>query len=136
MNAEENRKILEEAIAKWKAGDGMAIFNLLADDVVWTVIGSTAVSGTYRSRQAFIDGAVTAIGSRIDGMVAPEIIDILAVDDTIVLRWDGKGRMRDGTPYENRYSWTMRFQDGKVVEGTAYLDTALVDRLMALPDEN
>ena len=136
MNAEENRKILEEAIAKWKAGDGMAIFNLLADDVVWTVIGSTAVSGTYRSRQAFIDGAVTAIGSRIDGMVAPEIIDILAVDDTIVLRWDGKGRMRDGAPYENRSSWTMRFQDGKVVEGTAYLDTALVDRLMALPDEN
>ena len=136
MNAEENRKILEEAIAKWKAGDGMAIFNLLADDVVWTVIGSTAVSGTYRSRQAFIDGAVTAIGSRIDGMVAPEIVDILAVDDTIVLRWDGKGHMRDGVPYENRYSWTMRFQDGKVVEGTAYLDTALVDRLMALPDEN
>ena len=136
MNAEENRKILEEAIAKWKAGDGMAIFNLLADDVVWTVIGSTAVSGTYRSRQAFIDGAVTAIGARIDGMVAPEIVDILAVDDTIVLRWDGKGCMRDGAPYENRYSWTMRFQNGKVVEGTAYLDTALVDRLMALPDEN
>ena len=136
MSAAENRKILEEAIAKWKAGDGMAIFNLLADDVVWTVIGSTAVSGTYRSRQAFIDGAVTAIGSRIDGMVAPEIVDILAVDDTIVLRWDGKGRMRDGAPYENRYSWTMRFHNGKVVEGTAYLDTALVDRLMALPDEN
>ena len=44
--------------------------------------------------------------------------------------------MRDGAPYENRYSWTMRFQDGKVVEGTAYLDTALVDRLMALPNEN
>ena len=136
MNAEENRKILEEAIAKWKSGDGMAIFNLLADDVVWTVIGSTAVSGTYRSRQAFIDGAVTAIGSRINGMVAPEIVDILAVGDTIVLRWDGKGRMRDGAPYENRYSWTMRFQGGRVVEGTAYLDTALVDRLMALPDEN
>ena len=135
MSAEENRKILEEAIAKWKAGDGMSIFNLLADDVVWTVIGSTAVSGTYRSRQAFIDGAVTAIGSRIDGMVAPEIVDILAVDDTIVLRGDGKGRMRDGAPYENRYSWTMRFEGGRIVEGTAYLDTALVDRLMALPEK-
>ena len=69
MSAEENRKILEEAIAKWKAGDGMAIFNLLADDVVWTVIGSTAVSGTYRSRQAFIDGAVTAIGSTSSSML-------------------------------------------------------------------
>ena len=44
MSAEENRKILEEAIAKWKAGDGMAIFILLADDVVWTVIDPTAVS--------------------------------------------------------------------------------------------
>lgn len=135
MSAEENRKILKDAIAEWQAGDGMAIFRLLADDVEWTVIGSTAVSGTYRSRQAFIDGAVTAIGSRIDGMVAPEIVEILAEGDTVVLRWDGKGRMRDGTPYENRYSWTMRFSGGKVVEGTAYLDTALVDRLMALPEK-
>jgi ketosteroid isomerase-like protein len=28
----------------------------------------------------------------------------------------------------------MTFKNGKVVEGTAYLDTALVNTLMALPD--
>ena len=136
MSAKDNRKIIEKAVAEWNAGDGMAIFRLLADDVKWTVIGSTPVSGTYRSRQAFIDGAVTKIGSRIDGIVTPKIVDILAEGDTVVLRWDGDGRMRDGTPYRNRYSWAMRFSGGKVVEGTAYLDTALVDQLMALQAED
>ncbi|PPR62933.1 MAG: hypothetical protein CFH10_00670, partial [Alphaproteobacteria bacterium MarineAlpha4_Bin2] len=89
MSAKDNRKIIEKAVAEWNAGDGMAIFRLLADDVKWTVIGSTPVSGTYRSRQAFIDGAVTKIGSRIDGIVTPKIVDILAEGDTVVLRWDG-----------------------------------------------
>ena len=67
-------------------------------------------------------------------MVVPEIVDILTEGDKLVFRWDGSGKMADGTPYHNRYSWAMTFKDGKVVEGTAYLDTALVDTLMDLPD--
>ncbi|MEC8199576.1 MAG: nuclear transport factor 2 family protein, partial [Pseudomonadota bacterium] len=90
--------------------------------------------GTYTSRQAFIDGAVRKIGNRVDGMVVPEIVDILTEGDKLVFRWDGSGKMADGMPYHNRYSWAMTFKDGKVVEGTAYLDTALVDTFMDLPD--
>ncbi len=35
--------------------------------------------------------------------------------------------MRSGKPYNQTYSWVMRLQDGKVVEGTAYLDTELIN---------
>lgn len=134
MSAEQNRKIVEDAVAEWKAGDPAAFYNILADDVKWTVIGTTAVSGTYTSRQDFIDGAVKKIGNRVDGMVVPEIVDIVTEGDRLVFRWDGTGKMADGRSYHNRYSWAMTFKNGKVVEGTAYLDTALVDELMALPD--
>ena len=133
MSAEQNRKIVEDAVAKWQLGNPEAFYQILDENVNWTVIGTTEVSGTYTSRQDFIDDAVRKIGKRIDGQVTPKIVDIITEGDRLVFRWDGSGKMADGTPYNNRYSWAMTFKDGKVVEGTAYLDTALVDRLMELP---
>ena len=133
MSAEQNRKIVEDAVAKWQLGNPEAFYQILDENVNWTVIGTTEVSGTYTSRQDFIDDAVRKIGKRIDGQVTPEIVDFITEGDRLVFRWDGSGKMADGTPYRNRYSWAMTFKDGKVVEGTAYLDTALVDRLMELP---
>ena len=134
MSAAQNKKIVEDAVAEWRTGNPEAFYEILDENVNWTVIGSTAVSGNYTSRQAFIDGAVRKIGKRVDGMVVPEIVDILTEGDKVVFRWDGSGKMADGTPYHNRYSWAMTFKDGKAVEGTAYLDTALVDTLMDLQD--
>ena len=133
MSAEQNRKIVEDAVAKWQLGNPEAFYQILDENVNWTVIGTTEVSGTYTSRQDFIDDAVRKIGKRIDGQVTPKIVDIITEGDRLVFRWVGSGKMADGTPYHNRYSWAMTFKDGKVVEGTAYLDTALVDRLMELP---
>jgi ketosteroid isomerase-like protein len=133
MTAESNRKIVEDAVALWKAGDGAAIFRILADNVKWTVIGTTEISGLYNGRQDFIDRALKPLGARIDGLITPEIVDIIAEGDRVVLQWNGTGRMVDGSAYHNQYSWVMRVRDGKVVEGTAYLDTALVDRVMDIP---
>ena len=127
-----NRKVVEDAIVAWKAGDGAAIFRIFADDVQWTVIGTTAVSGTYDGRQDFIDRALKPLGTRLKGVILPEINNIIAEGEHVVLLWSGSGRMVDGRPYHNQYSWVMRFEDGVVKEGTAYLDTALVDRLMAI----
>ena len=132
MTAESNRKIVENAVAMWKAGDGAAIFRILADDVKWTVIGTTEISGLYNGRQDFIDRALKPLGARIDGLITPEIVDIIAEGDRVVLQWNGTGRMIDGSTYHNQYSWVMRVRDGKVVEGTAYLDTALVDKVMKI----
>jgi ketosteroid isomerase-like protein len=132
MTAESNRKIVEDAVVMWKAGDGAAIFRILADDVKWTVIGNTEISGLYNGRQDFIDRALKPLGARIDGLITPEIVDIIAEGDRVVLQWNGTGRMIDGSTYHNQYSWVMRVRDGKVVEGTAYLDTALVDKVMKI----
>ena len=50
MSAVENKKLVQDAFAAWARGDGTAFFNLLADDVQWTVIGSSPVSRTYPSK--------------------------------------------------------------------------------------
>jgi len=129
MSANDNRKLVTDAFAAWARGDGMAFFNLLADDVHWTVIGSTPVSRTYTSKSAFIEGAVKPLTARLAGPIVPTVRDLLADGDKVALQWEGRSTGTNGTIYYQTYCWVMRLEGGKVKEGTAYLDTALINQL-------
>jgi len=129
MSAIDNRKLVEEAFARWSRGDGAAFFGLLADDVRWTVIGSTPVSRTYTSKRAFQEGAVQPLGTKLSGAIQPTVRDIIAEGEKVVLQWDGRATGKNGTLYNQTYCWVMRFENGKVREGTAYLDTELISQL-------
>jgi len=129
MSAMENRKLVEDAFAKWSRGDGSAFFALLADDVHWTVIGSTPVSRTYTSKRAFQEGAVQPLGAKLASAIQPTVRDILADGEKIALQWEGRATAKNGTIYSQTYCWVMRFENGKVCEGTAYLDTELITQI-------
>lgn len=129
MSAMENKKLLEDAFAKWARGDGGAFFALLADDVRWTVIGSTPVSRTYMSKREFQEGAVQPLGTKLAGGIQPKVRDIIAEGDRVALQWDGRGTAKNGTIYNQTYCWVMRFENGTVREGTAYLDTELITQI-------
>lgn len=129
MSTAENKKLIQDAFAAWARGDGNAFFNLLADDVRWTVIGSTPVSRTYPNRAAFVEGAVKPLTTRLAEPIVPTVRDIIADGDRIVLQWDGRSSGKNGTIYHQTYCWVMRMADGKVREGTAYLDTDLINQL-------
>lgn len=129
MSAAENKKVLQEVFAAWARGDGAAFFKVLAEDVRWTVIGSCPVSRTYTSRQAFLDGAVKPLSEKLAGPIRTTVRNILAEGDTVVVQWDGNATTKSGKPYNNRYCWVMRLENGEVKEGTAYIDTELVSEL-------
>ncbi len=129
MSAMENRKLVEDAFAKWSRGDGSAFFALLADDVHWTVIGSTPVSRTYTSKRAFQEGAVQPLGTKLASAIQPTVRDILADGEKIALQWEGRATAKNGTIYSQTHCWVMRFENGKVCEGTAYLDTELITQI-------
>ena len=126
MGAAENKKLIQDVFAAWAGGDGMAFFNTLAEDVQWTVIGTSPVSRTYTSRQAFVDGAAKPLTAKLAGPIQPTVVNIIAEGDNVVLQWEGKATTKAGKPYNNSYCWVMRIADGKVREGTAYIDTELV----------
>lgn len=128
MGAAENKKMVQDMMAAWSRGQG-GFLDLLADDVHWTVIGSTPVSRTYTSKQAFIDGAVKPLGEKISGAIQPTLRDVIAEGDKVVLQWDGRAVGKNGTLYNQTYCWVMRIEGGKVREGTAYLDTEIVSQL-------
>lgn len=126
MGATENKKLIQAAFDAWADGDGGAFFNILAEDVRWTVIGSGPVSRAYTSRQAFLNGAAKPLNAKLAGPIQPTVVDIIAEGDSVVLQWEGTATAKSGKPYNNNYCWVMRVADGKVREGTAYIDTALV----------
>lgn len=129
MSAMENKKLVQDAFAHWARGDGAAFLSLLADDVHWTVIGSTPVSRTYTSKRAFIEGAVQPLGTKLAGAIQPTVRDILADGEKVALQWEGRATAKNGTIYHQTYCWVMRFENGKVREGTAYLDTELITQI-------
>lgn len=129
MSTAENKKLIQDAFTAWARGDGMAFFKLLAEDVRWTVIGSTPVSRTYSSRDAFVEGAVKPLTGKLAGPIVPTVRDLIAEGDKVVLQWEGRSSGKNGTIYHQTYCWVMRMEGGKVREGTAYLDTELITQI-------
>lgn len=124
-----NAALVRDAFDAWRRGDG-SVFDLLADDVVWTVSGTSPVSGTYRSRTQFMDEAVAPITARLATPIVPEVQSIVAQGHDVVVVWRGLATTRLGTPYENHYAWQLTFQRGRIVRVTAFLDTWALQRLM------
>ncbi len=125
----DNRTIVEEAVRAWADGNDSAFWRLLAEDVEYTVIGSTPVSGTYYGRRAFFNEALRPMGALLSVGARPTAFDIIADGGRVVLMWTGEGTMLNGAPYHNSYCWVMEMRDGLVQRMKAYLDTELVSAL-------
>lgn len=117
----QNKTIVREAFEKWRAG-GNVFAELLAPDVVWTIHGSGPVAGTYRSLEDFVERASVPLISRLATPIVPQVHDIWANGDTVIVRFDGSATTTSGAPYSNQFVWIFRMEDGSVVEAEAFLD--------------
>jgi ketosteroid isomerase-like protein len=126
MGSVENKQVIRDAFTAWANGDGMAFFNLLAEDATWTVMGSCPISGTYVGRQRLVEDALTPQREKLAGPPTPTVLNLIAEGDTVVIQWVGKGTAKTGQPYNNSYCYVVQMENGKITRGTAYLDTALV----------
>ena len=129
MSAAENQELIAEAFAAWEHGDYEPFFKVVAEDVRWTVIGSTPISGTFEGKQAFKDGAVLPLHERLARPIAATVLNVFGDGDHVILRWQGESEGTNGRPYHQTYCWVMRLAGGLVVEVTAYLDTGLVNQM-------
>jgi ketosteroid isomerase-like protein len=113
------------AFASWGVNNE-PFFDIVADDVTWRIIGTTPVSGTHRSKQAFVE-ATTPLAARFSQPSRVIIKSVHEAGDTVFLQWEGVNDSISGRPYHQTYCWVLRMADGKAVEVIAYLDTALIN---------
>lgn len=128
-NTAANQALIQKAFDDWRAGQG-GIFQLLADDAVWVVAGSSPYSGTYRTREAFMEDAVKPITDKLATPIVPTVRQILAQGPNVVVHWDGQATAKDGSRYENSYSWHMQLENGRITRVKAFLDTWRLVQLM------
>ena len=134
MNAnhtETNRAAVRSAFEQYVQGNREPFLALVSPDVRWTVIGSTPVSGTYTSLADFNERASKVIRGQLVKPLVGSVVDVLADGDHVILRWESSSEAKNGTAYEQSYCWVMRFEDARIVETTAYLDTELVSAMLA-----
>jgi ketosteroid isomerase-like protein len=126
QSADEIEKSNKAAVAAgfdaWAAGTGSP-YDLLADDASWTIVGRSAASKTYPSKEAFISEVIRPFNARMSVGLKPVIRNMYAEGDTVVVFFDAAGTARDGQPYKNTYAWFLDMQDGKVVKAHAFFDS-------------
>jgi ketosteroid isomerase-like protein len=126
---EANTNLVRQAFANWQQGKG-TVFDLLASDAVWTVAGSSPVSGVYDSKTELIEQAVRPISARLATPISPTVQSIIAQDDVVVVQWSGTATALDHQPYNNTYLWQLTFKDGRITQAMAFLDTYALNDLM------
>jgi len=92
-DAAANAARVREAFAAWRDGRG-SVFDLLHEDVEWTVAGTSPVSGVYRSRAQFLEQAVAPIGARLATPLPGHDVDLF--DDFcehLLVREEASGRV-------------------------------------------
>ena len=126
--AEKNRRVIQTAFENWRRGAG-TIFDLLASDAKWTILGRSAASGTYHSRRDFMDQVIIPFNARLSTPLVPTVRGIYADGDTVIVLWDGAAMARDSKSYENTYSWFLKMRDGKIISATTLDDSIAFDDL-------
>jgi ketosteroid isomerase-like protein len=102
MCEESNRQLVADAFDAWAAGTG-GVFDLLAEDADWTIVGNSVASGTYPTRQAFLDTVITPFNARMSSPLVPSVRALYADGDTVVALFDASATVRDGSRYDNTH---------------------------------
>lgn len=119
--AARNAATVRQAFEKWAAGDNV-FAGLLADDVVWVIHGSGPIARTYLGLDDFVEHASRPLTTRLATPIVPEVHQIWADGDTVVVRFDGSATTNSGLPYRNQFVWIFQMKNDRVIRAEAFLD--------------
>lgn len=117
----DNKKIIQAGFERWSSGKG-SFFDLLTDDMIWTINGSAPLSKTYKGKQQFLDEVINPLNERLLQKIVPTVRNLFAEGDTVIAIIDGKATAKDGQPYNMSYAWFMQMKNGKIIKVEAFLD--------------
>jgi ketosteroid isomerase-like protein len=120
-----NKEIVRSFYEAGNRGDFDACFELLADEITWTNIGTTSLSGTYRGKADLMENLLGPLFGQLEAGIRSEIVQLVAEGDCVVALTSGTAKTKDGREYNNSYCHVIRLRDGQFVEVTEYVDTHL-----------
>ena len=125
MALAENKQLVRDFFDAGNRGDIESCLGYLTDDIVWTNMGSTRVSGTYVGKASLVTGLLQPVFGQLKAGIASTIDNLIAEGEFVVAQSRGKAETIDGTPYNNSYCHIFRIVEGRIAEVTEYLDTQM-----------
>jgi uncharacterized protein len=117
--------------AHLETGDADAFFAHVAADVSWTVMGTHPLAGTYHSVADFRAATFSRLNRVLREGVRLRVTHVTAGGEWAAVELEALSTALNGEPFANRYCWVCRFADERIAEVRAYLDSALVAKLVA-----
>jgi uncharacterized protein len=131
MSEHPNATRAREGFSRFRAGDVPALLDLFADDAVWHVPGSTALSGAYRGREEIMR---LFVGTRelTGGSYRVELLWAVADDARLVAVYRATGERPDGRALDIEQALFVDLRDGLWARIRAQpLDGAAFDQFWA-----
>ena len=122
----ENKKVVQRFYDASNSGDMETCFELISNDITWTNIGSTLLSGTYRGKEELSEKLLGPLFGRLKEGIKTTVHRLIAENDYVVAQTSGISETTDGRSYNNTYCWIIKICDGKFTEVTEYMDTELI----------
>lgn len=130
MSAAENKQLLKNIYDEMAKGNTTPFGDAMADDIKWTLKGSTDWSKTYNGKDAVYKELIAPLFEKFADRYTTELVRMIAEDDTVVVEFNGKVTTKTGKPYNNSYCYIFRIENGKIAEITEYFDTELVSKAL------
>lgn len=123
------RAVIEDYWRKLGAGDVGGAMALMSPDVVYTMTGRTAISGTFHGLAEVNEKLMKPVFSRIRNLkLVPD--EFIGEGDRVAVLAHGHAELVSGGAYENRYVFVYGVLEGRICEVAEYLDTVEVETKM------
>ena len=134
MDTTANKQLVQHIFSELSKGNSAPFLESLADDVRWTIMGTTTWSKTFQGKQAVVTDLFRPLFAQMAEGHTASAHRFIADGEYVVVEGRGCMTTKKGQPYNNSYCWIYRIVGGKMKEITEYLDTQLVaDVLEPLP---
>jgi ketosteroid isomerase-like protein len=117
-----NKATVKAGFEAWKNGTGSP-YDALADDAIWEIIGNSAASRIYTSKEDFLSGVIRPFNARMSDRLIPVVRRLYTEGDTVIVLFDAAGTARDGKIYRNTYAWFLQLRNDKIVKASAFFDS-------------
>jgi ketosteroid isomerase-like protein len=134
MSASGNKRIIREAFDGLARADAAAFLDIMAEDFCWIIEGQSKWSLRFDGKTAVRRELFRPLFANFATPYRNFAEEIIAEDDRVVVLCRGEVRTNSGEDYNNSYCYVIRMRDGKMVELREYMDTALAEAVLRLPE--
>ena len=126
MSAKKNKRIVKNFYDASNRGDMDTCLDLISDDITWTNIGTTSLSGTFQGKEELTEKLLGPLFGQLKQGITTTVHRLIAEKDHVVAHTSGTAETIEGQPYNNTYCWIIKIRDGNFAEVIEFMDTELI----------